>query len=127
LLVNFSINNIFSKSAWSPLPTGDGQKLSLRVQSNGKAFRSYNFSFTEPWLGGKKRNSLTFSFYSSKFSNAFDPLTGLPDRKRSDSNFLKTTGVSVIENLNHFRLLIRNSEISLVDDERSMKYVEHAK
>jgi outer membrane protein insertion porin family len=41
---NFSINNIFKKTAWSPLPTGDGQKLSLRVQSNGKAFRSYNFS-----------------------------------------------------------------------------------
>jgi outer membrane protein insertion porin family len=47
---NFSIKNIWKKSAWDPLPTGDGQKLSLRVQSNGKAFRSYNFSFTEPWL-----------------------------------------------------------------------------
>lgn len=51
---NFSINNIFNKKAWDPLPTGDGQKLSLRVQSNGRAYQSYNFSFTEPWLGGKK-------------------------------------------------------------------------
>lgn len=51
---NFSIKNIFNKASWDPLPTGDGQKLSLRVQSNGRAFRSYNFSFTEPWLGGKK-------------------------------------------------------------------------
>lgn len=92
---NFSIKNIFKKSAWDPLPQGDGQKLSLRFQSNGRAFRSYNFSFTEPWLGGKKRNPLTFSVYSSKFSNAFDPLTGLPDKRRSDTNYLKTLGVSL--------------------------------
>ncbi len=66
---NFSINNIFKKSAWDPLPTGDGQKLSVRFQSNGKAFRSYNFSFTEPWLGGKKRNSFTVSVYDTKYRN----------------------------------------------------------
>lgn len=50
---NFSIKNITKKSSWDPLPAGDGQKLSLRVQSNGRAYRSYSFSFTEPWLGGK--------------------------------------------------------------------------
>jgi outer membrane protein insertion porin family len=92
---NFSIRNIFHREAWDPLPQGDGQKLSLRYQSNGRAFNSYNASFTEPWLGGKKRNSLTLSFYHSKFSNAFDPFTGLPDRKRSDSQNLKTLGISV--------------------------------
>lgn len=92
---NFSLRNITKKSAWDPLPTGDGQKLSVRFQSNGRAFRSYNFSFTEPWLGGKKRNPFTVSVYSSKFSNAFDPFTGLPDRKRSDTNFLKTLGVTL--------------------------------
>jgi outer membrane protein insertion porin family len=92
---NFSIRNILNKKAWDPLPQGDGQKLSLRYQSNGRAFHSYNASFTEPWLGGKKRNSLTFAVYSSRFSNAFDPLTGLPDKSRSDSNYLKTLGLSV--------------------------------
>ncbi len=92
---NFSIKNIFHKEAWDPLPQGDGQKLSLRYQSNGRAFNSYNASFTEPWLGGKKRNPLTLAFYHSKFSNAFDPLTGLPDKARSDTNFLKTLGISV--------------------------------
>jgi len=92
---NFSIRNILHREAWDPLPQGDGQKLSLRYQSNGRAFNSYNASFTEPWLGGKKRNSLTLSFYHSKFSNAFDPLTGLPDKQRSDSQFLKTLGISV--------------------------------
>lgn len=92
---NFSIKNILKKSAWDPLPTGDGQKLSLRVQSNGRAYRSYSFSFTEPWLGGKKRNSLTIGINSSKFSNAFDPFTGQIDRARSDTNYLKTTGLTL--------------------------------
>ena len=92
---NFSIKNIFNKKSWDPLPQGDGQKLSLRYQSNGRAFRSYNFSFTEPWLGGKKRNALTMSVYSSKFSNAYDYLTGRIDKKRSDTNYLKTLGVSL--------------------------------
>jgi outer membrane protein insertion porin family len=92
---NFSIRNIWKKSAWDPLPTGDGQKLSLRVQSNGKAFRSYNFSFTEPWLGGKKRNSLTLAYNNSKYSNAFDPRTGAIDRARSDTNYLKVNGFSI--------------------------------
>ena len=59
-----------------------------------EGFRSYNVSFTEPWLGGKKRNSLTLAYYNSKFSNAFDPFTGL-DKERSDTNYLKTTGFSV--------------------------------
>ncbi len=92
---NFSINNIFKKSSWSPLPTGDGQKLSLRVQSNGKAFRSYNFSFTEPWLGGKKRNSFTVSYYDTKYSNAYDPTTGLYSSTAADTSYIKTTGFSI--------------------------------
>ncbi len=66
---NFSIQNMFKKGSWSPLPAGDGQRLSLRVQTNGKIFQSYNFSFTEPWLGGKKANSFTISYYNSRFSN----------------------------------------------------------
>lgn len=90
---NFSIRNIFRKEAWDPLPTGDGQKLSLRVQSNGRAYQSYNFSFTEPWLGGKKRNSLTVSLYNSIFRTG-----GIDNSGRyffSDSNKLKNFGVSV--------------------------------
>lgn len=92
---NFSIKNIFHKEAWDPLPQGDGQKLSLRYQSNGRAYNSYNFSFTEPWLGGKKRNSFTVAFYHSKFSNAYNPLTGQFDQAMSDTNHLRTTGVTV--------------------------------
>lgn len=94
-LNNFSIKKIFSKAAWDPLPMGDGQKLSLRVQSNGRAFRSYNFSFTEPWLGGKKRNAFTVSIFDTKFANAFDPLTGTFTSDAANNSFIKTTGASV--------------------------------
>lgn len=92
---NFSISNIFKKTAWSPLPSGGGQKLSLRVQSNGKAFRSYNFSFTEPWLGGKKRNAFTIAYYDTKYSNAYNPLTGRYTNALADSSFIKTTGFTI--------------------------------
>ena len=92
---NFSIKNIFKKQAWDPLPMGDGQKLSLRIQSNGRAFRSYNFSFTEPWLGGKKRNAFTFSIFDTKFANAYDPVTGTYTSDAADNSYIKTTGASV--------------------------------
>jgi outer membrane protein insertion porin family len=92
---NFSIKNIFTKKAWDPLPMGDGQKLSLRVQSNGKAFRSYNFSFTEPWLGGKKRNALTFSIFNTKFGQTNDPITGAFNPSIADERYISTTGATV--------------------------------
>jgi outer membrane protein insertion porin family len=63
---NFSVRNILNKEAWRPLPTGDGQALSLRAQTSGKFYKSYSFSFTEPWFGGKKPNSFTISFSHSK-------------------------------------------------------------
>jgi len=91
---NFSIKNILKKSAWDPLPTGDGQKLSLRVQSNGRAYQSYNFSFTEPWLGGKKKNSLTVAIYKSLFrTGGYNQSTNR--YFFSDTNSLKNFGASV--------------------------------
>lgn len=65
---NFSARNFFKKESWRPLPSGDGQRLSVRAQTNGIYYQSYNFSFTEPWLGGKKPNSLTFSAFHSLFN-----------------------------------------------------------
>lgn len=62
---NFSARNIKNRSTWSPLPQGDGQKFSIRGQTNGKFFQSYNTSFTEPWLGGKKPTSFTLSAFRS--------------------------------------------------------------
>ncbi len=91
---NFSINNIWRKSSWDPLPTGDGQKLSLRVQANGKAYQSYNLSFTEPWLGGKKRNSLSVSLYRSAFrTGGYNYTTA--KYAYSDTNSLKNFGVVI--------------------------------
>lgn len=66
---NFSLRNTFKKGAWTPLPAGDGQTLNLRAQTNGRFFQSYNISFVEPWLGGRKPNSLSFSAYYSVQSN----------------------------------------------------------
>ncbi|GLR18626.1 BamA/OMP85 family outer membrane protein [Portibacter lacus] len=64
---NFSLRNITDRSTWNPLPQGDGQRLSVRAQSNSNFYQSYNFSFTEPWLGGKKPTSLTVGSVYSNF------------------------------------------------------------
>jgi outer membrane protein insertion porin family len=69
---NFSARNIGNKRSWQPLPTGDGQTISLRAQSNGLYFQSYNASFTEPWLGGKKPNSFTGTIYHNVQSNGVE-------------------------------------------------------
>ena len=65
---NFSVRNIFNKEAWRPLPTGDGQTLSLRYQTSGRYYRTVSLSFIEPWLGGKKPNSLSVSLSHSKIN-----------------------------------------------------------
>lgn len=59
---NFSLRNIPHFDKWRPLPIGDGQKLSLRLQANGRRFQSYSLSFSEPWIGGRKPNSFGVSF-----------------------------------------------------------------
>jgi len=85
---NFSLNNFFKKDAWKPIPSGDGQKLALKFQTYGKDYLSWNVSFTEPWLGGKKPNALTVSYYHSIYSN------GLPKSDTLRSSFV-INGVTV--------------------------------
>ena len=64
---NFSLKNILKKEAYRPLPMGDGQKMSLRLQGSSY-FQVYSLSFTEPWLGGKKPISFFTSLsYSKQF------------------------------------------------------------
>ena len=105
---NFSLRNIFNKEAWSPLPQGDGQRLSLRAQTNGRFFQSYNISFTEPWLGGKKPNSFTVSGFYNRFAFGTKETTsfqkfviagvsvGLGTRlKWPDDNFISNTTLSI--------------------------------
>lgn len=72
---NFSLRNIIDKKSWNPLPSGDGQRLSIRVQSGGKTSQFFTASFTEPWLGGKKPNSLTFAFNRTNIISYANGLT----------------------------------------------------
>lgn len=107
---NFSVRNIFKKETWSPLPQGDGQRFSIRAQTNGRLFQSYNASFTEPWLGGKKPNALTVAAFHSKFSQGigfadFTPtrtfaITGITFSlgtrlKFPDDNFISSTAINL--------------------------------
>ncbi|MDX5405302.1 MAG: outer membrane protein assembly factor BamA [Bacteroidota bacterium] len=84
---NFSARNIFNGKSWTPLPSGDGQTISLRAQTNGRWFQSYSASFTEPWLGGRKPQSLTVSVYHNIQTN------GLPKGNLSREE-LNTTGIN---------------------------------
>lgn len=101
---NFSVRNIFNKEAWRPLPTGDGQTLSIRAQTNGKYYQSYSLSFVEPWLGGKKPNSLSVSVSrsmqtgvnSSYYSNyGYSSGYGNNYYDTDSDEHLKTFGISV--------------------------------
>ncbi len=85
---NFSAKKFFKKGAWAPIPSGDGQRLSINASSTGRAFQSYNLSFTEPWLGGRKPNSLTVTGFHSVFGNG----AAKDDPSRSVT---KTTGLVV--------------------------------
>ena len=78
---NFSLGNIFKKNAYKPLPMGDGQKLSLRLQGS-TYFQTYSFSFSEPWFGGKKPVSFSSSIsYSKQFSQ--NSQTGRVDKTKT--------------------------------------------
>jgi outer membrane protein insertion porin family len=66
---NFAMRNFFNLKEWKPYPSGDGQSLSIRAQSNGRVYQSYNVSFVEPWLGGKNPNSFSVSVYRSLMTN----------------------------------------------------------
>ncbi len=78
---NFSTRNIFKPKMWAPLPSGDGQTLNLRAQTNGRFFQSYSVSFVEPWLGGKKPNALSLSLYHSVQTNGENKyITSLGER-----------------------------------------------
>lgn len=85
---NFSLRNLINLKAWKPIPSGDGQKLSLRFQTYGAGYFSYSFSFTEPWLGGRKPLALSLSYFHSRYTNGYaanDPLFG----------YFKIDGISV--------------------------------
>lgn len=88
VLNNVSIKNFFKKGAWRPYPSGEGQQLALRAQSNGSYYKAFSLSFTEPWLGGKKPHSLTLS---ANFSDQNDAYYAW----ESSDSYFRTFGVAV--------------------------------
>lgn len=89
-LNNFSARNLFNAEAWAPLPAGDGQKLSLNATTNGNSYYSISASFTEPWLGGKRAQSLSGQVYHTFMSN------GLYYNRNSESYYsLQITGAGL--------------------------------
>ena len=68
---NFSTRKLFKKDAWNPIPGGDGQRISLQASVSTKYYQYYSFSFTEPWLGGKRPNALTLGAYYQRQNNAY--------------------------------------------------------
>ncbi len=70
-LNNLSVKNFFKKGAWRPYPMGQNQRLSVSAQTNGTYYKALAMSFTDPWLGGKKPNSFTFSAHISEQNNAY--------------------------------------------------------
>ena len=96
---NFSTSNILKPNKWNgPLPTGDGQKLSIQFNTNGRQYQAANVSFTEPWLGGKKPMSLTLGGFYSYFSfggNLQSLKKYAPSATITEEFWGKTKGLSV--------------------------------
>ncbi|WP_299397858.1 POTRA domain-containing protein [uncultured Gelidibacter sp.] len=86
---NFAIKDIFKKEAYKPVPTGDGQSLALRLQAS-RFYQTYSFSFTEPWLGGKRPIQFSTSLSHTK-QFLYNPRT----RDADKSKRFNITGLTV--------------------------------
>jgi len=60
---NFAIQNLFKPETYRIVPQGEGQTFTLNARTNGQSYSSLSMSFLEPWLGGKRPNSLSSSIY----------------------------------------------------------------
>lgn len=67
-LNNFSMANLFGKNKAHRgiLPVGDGEKLSLGVQTNASYYQSYNLSYSTNWFGNKRPIQFSVGTYFSK-------------------------------------------------------------
>lgn len=85
---NFSIRRLFKKNAWTPVPLGDGQNLSLRFQTNGSYYTAFSLGFMEPWLYGKKPTSFNLSAYYTRQTDAYYFF-------QTSDNYMEVYGVAV--------------------------------
>ncbi len=95
---NFSVSDFFKRESWRPLPAGDGQRLSVALQASGKAYQSYQLSFTEPWFRGRP-TPVGFSVSHSRFSGygySFYAYSA-PDRSDPQEYFVRTSGTVFYE------------------------------
>ena len=129
---NFAMRNFFNLKEWKPYPSGDGQSLSIRAQSNGRIYQSYNVSFVEPWLGGKNPNTFSISAYRSLMTNGkkrgedgrqsmiIDGATiGLGKRLEWPDDYFSLYGELSyqrysLNNYNQFRFLFENGTSNLI-------------
>lgn len=86
---NFSLKNIFNFDTYKPLPMGDGQNLSLRLQAS-QFYSTYSFSFAEPWLGGREPVQFSTSL-SHTVQYRYDYLTGRAD----ESQYFQISGLTL--------------------------------
>ena len=76
---NFAIQNLFRPSMYRIVPQGEGQTLNIKAQASGQYYQNYSISFIEPWLGGRRPNSLSAAiFYAVQ--------TGLSERYQNAIN-----------------------------------------
>ena len=116
---NFAIKNLFNKKSYRIVPQGEGQTFSINARTNGIYYTSASISFLEPWLGGKRPNSLSASIYfanqtgySSRYQRAYQNLYNtysnyyyysgnsnyyqqLAESEADKDKYLRTLGVSV--------------------------------
>ena len=86
---NFSLKNIFNFDTYKPLPMGDGQNLSLRLQAS-QFYNTYSFSFAEPWMGGREPVQFSTSL-SHTVQYRYDYLTGRAD----ESQYFQISGLTL--------------------------------
>tara|TARA_Y100000816_G_scaffold290393_1_gene278965 strand:+ start:179 stop:2665 length:2487 start_codon:yes stop_codon:yes gene_type:complete len=86
---NFSLKGLKDKKAWKPVPMGDGQSLSLRLQAN-RFYRVYSFSLADPWFGGEQPVQFSTSFSHTK-QFRYNFFTGNVNKEQ----FVSITGASI--------------------------------
>ena len=116
---NFAIQNLFNPKSYRIVPQGEGQTFSINARTNGRYYTSASISFLEPWLGGKRPNSLSASiffaaqsgysdryyqayenlynnyYYSYAYSGNSDYLQQLQESEYDPEKYLRTFGVSL--------------------------------
>lgn len=116
---NFAIQNLFKPKTYRIVPQGEGQTFSINARTNGYYYTSASLSFLEPWLGGKRPNSLSASiyfasqtgysnrfyksyqqlynsYYNSYYNNGYsDYYSQIMESESDPDKYLRTFGVSV--------------------------------